>query len=509
MTPTLLIVLDGFGHRETTEFNAIAHANTPCLDRLFARAPHMLLSASGLDVGLPTGQMGNSEVGHMNIGAGRVVYQMLTRIDKDIADDSFSQNTVFNTLFDTLIAQDKALHVLGLLSDGGVHAHEAQIIALLAMAARHGIKRIYLHAFLDGRDTPPQSAMASLIRVNECFERIGHGRIATVCGRYFAMDRDKRYDRTQAAYELIVNGRGEYTAPDALHALEAAYERKETDEFVKPTTIGDKVFVDNGDGIVFMNFRADRARQLTYALVDPAFQGFARERMPAIQMVSLTEYSEKFTFPVAYPAQTLTHTFPEVVAAEGLTQLRIAETEKYAHVTFFFSGGKETILPGESRILVPSPAVPTYDKTPQMSAVEITDKLIEAIHSRQFDFIVCNYANPDMIGHTGNFNATVQAIEVIDQCLSRVIDALAKVGGQCLITADHGNAECMFDPDTKQAHTAHTSEYVPLIYVGKKNIQFVTKHGVLADIAPTLCTLMGLPIPKEMTGRVLCDIHTS
>ncbi|MFI4957232.1 MAG: 2,3-bisphosphoglycerate-independent phosphoglycerate mutase [Gammaproteobacteria bacterium] len=505
MKPMLLIVLDGFGHREAREFNAIAKAHTPCLDALEATAPHMLLSASGLDVGLPAGQMGNSEVGHMNMGAGRVVYQMLTRIDKDIETGAFAQNAIFLTLFDRLKKNNNALHVLGLLSDGGVHSHESQIIALLTLAAQHGIEKIYLHAFLDGRDTPPQSAMASLVHANDCFQRMGRGRIASVCGRYFAMDRDKRWPRTQAAFELVANGKSEFTAPDAMHALEAAYARKETDEFVSPTVIGSPVRIEDGDGVIFMNFRADRARQLTRALTEPDFKEFERTRVPQINMVSLTEYSESFTFPVAYPPEVLTNTFPEVVAEHHLTQLRIAETEKYAHVTFFFSGGKETVLPLETRMLVPSPKVSTYDKTPQMSAPEITDKLVEAIQSQQFDFIVCNYANPDMLGHTGNFDATVKSIEVIDQCLARVIAALEAVGGECLITADHGNAECMFDPDTKQAHTAHTSELVPLIYVGKR-ATFNAEKGVLADIAPTLCALMGLPIPKEMTGRVLCDI---
>jgi 2,3-bisphosphoglycerate-independent phosphoglycerate mutase len=508
MKPMLLIVLDGFGHRDNPEFNAIAKAHTPCLDALDANAPHMLLSASGLDVGLPTGQMGNSEVGHMNIGAGRVVYQMLTRIDKEIQTGAFDQNPVFLNLFDKVKQNNKSLHVLGLLSDGGVHSHESHIDALIMLAAKQGVKNIYLHAFLDGRDTPPQSAMAPLVRANDCFERTGSGRIASVCGRYFAMDRDKRWERTQAAYELVVNGEGKFSSPDAMHALEAAYSRKETDEFVAPTVIGAPVNMEDGDGVIFMNFRADRARQLTRALTEPGFKEFERKRVPKIHMVTLTEYSETFTLPVAYPPENLTHTFPEVLAEHHLTQLRIAETEKYAHVTFFFSGGKEAVLPLESRILVPSPKVPTYDKTPQMSAIEITDKLVEAIQSQQFDFIVCNYANPDMLGHTGNFDATVKSIEVIDQCLARVIAALNEVGGECLITADHGNAECMFDPDTRQAHTAHTSELVPLIYVGKR-ATFNAEKGVLADIAPTLCALMGLPIPKEMTGRVLCDIHTS
>lgn len=511
MKPMLLIVLDGFGYREAKEFNAIAQAHTPCLDNLFAHAPHMLISASGLDVGLPNSQMGNSEVGHMNIGAGRVVYQMLTRIERDIASGEFLQNPVLTQLCDSVREKGKALHILGLLSDGGVHSHESQLFAMIALAAQRGVEKIYLHAFLDGRDTPPQSAKASLMRANACFEKIGRGKLASICGRYYAMDRDKRYTRTQAAYELIVDGCGEHVAPTALAALDAAYARKETDEFVKPTAIRNPddlpLLMEDNDGVIFMNFRADRARQLTHALVDHDFHGFARERTPAIQMASLTEYSETFTFPVAYPPENLTHTFPDILTEHHLTQLRIAETEKYAHVTFFFSGGKEAILPGETRILVPSPAVSTYDQTPQMSAPEITDKLVDAIRSQQFDFIVCNYANPDMIGHTGNFEATVKAIEIIDQCLARVIDALHDVGGECLITADHGNAECMFDPDTRQPHTAHTSELVPLIYVGKRPLRFVAKIGILADIAPTLCTLMHLPIPKEMTGHVLCDIQ--
>jgi len=498
----LLIVLDGFGHRDNPEYNAIAQAHTPCLDHLYATYPHMLLSASGLNVGLPGDQMGNSEVGHMNIGAGRIVYQMLTRIDRDVATGAFDQNPVFLSLFKNLNEHKKALHVLGLLSDGGVHAHESHIIALLKLAHAHHIERIYLHAFLDGRDTPPRSAKHSLERANDCFHAMGNGRIASVCGRYFAMDRDKRWERTEAAYELIVNGKGKFNAPDPLAALNDAYARDENDEFVSPTVIGSPVKMEDGDGVIFMNFRADRARQLTRALTDPPFNEFQRTRAPNIHMVSLTEYSDKFSFPVAYPAQTLHHTFPEILAEHHLSQLRIAETEKYAHVTFFFSGGKEDVLPNESRILVPSPAVATYDKTPEMSAVLITDKLVEAILSKKFDFIICNYANPDMIGHTGDFKATVKAIEVIDQCLSRVVDALQKVDGECLITADHGNAECMYDPCTQQPHTAHTSEMVPLIYVGKR-ATFKQSHGILADIAPTMCVLMGLNVPHEMTGKVL------
>jgi 2,3-bisphosphoglycerate-independent phosphoglycerate mutase len=450
--------------------------------------------------------MGNSEVGHMNIGAGRVVYQMLTRIDRDVETGAFDQNPVFQNLLQTLHQNNKALHVMGLLSDGGVHAHESHIMALLKLAAGQGIEHIYLHAFLDGRDTPPRSAKHSLVRALDCFHAMGKGRIASVCGRYFAMDRDKRWDRTQLAYELIVEGKAAHRAADPLQALDAAYARDENDEFVSPTVIGEPVQIHDGDGIIFMNFRADRARQLTQALTDPAFTGFQRERIPAIHMVSLTEYSDAFSFPVAYPADTLQNTFPEVLAVHHLTQLRIAETEKYAHVTFFFSGGKEKVLPLESRILVPSPAVPTYEKTPEMSAIPITDKLVEAIESQQFDFIICNYANPDMIGHTGDFNATVKAIEVIDTCLERVVAALNKVGGECLITADHGNAECMYDPSTKQPHTAHTSEFVPLIYVGKRG-HFNQTHGILADIAPTLCALMNLPIPSEMTGHVLIDLN--
>ncbi len=505
MKPMLLIVLDGFGHRETPEHNAIAQAHTPCLDMLYSHYPHMLLSASGIDVGLPHDQMGNSEVGHMNIGAGRTVYQMLTQIDQDVKTGTFDKNTVFLNLLSSLKENNKALHILGLLSDGGVHAHEAHIIALIHLAAQAGLDKIYLHAFLDGRDTSPRSARHSLVHAIDCFQSIKKGRIASICGRYFAMDRDKRWSRTQKAYELIVNGVGSEQAPDPLTALDMAYHRDENDEFVSPTIIGEPVNIENGDGVIFMNFRADRARQLTQAFTDPDFQAFQRTRFPQINMVTLTEYSDTFSFPVAYPTRILTRTFPEVLAEHHQTQLRIAETEKYAHVTFFFSGGKEAVLPLESRILVPSPAVATYDTVPQMSALEITDKLVEAIQSKKFDFIICNYANPDMIGHTGDFNATVKAIEVIDHCLSRVTAALKEVGGECLITADHGNAECMFDPGTGQAHTAHTSEYVPLIYVGKRG-NFVKPQGILADVAPTMLALMRLPVPPEMTGHVLINI---
>jgi 2,3-bisphosphoglycerate-independent phosphoglycerate mutase len=504
--PTVLIILDGWGHSDRVDSNAIAAAHTPTWDELWHHAPHTLISGSGMDVGLPDGQMGNSEVGHMTIGAGRTVYQDLTRITKAIEEGAFNTNPVLLNAIDTATAQNGAIHLLGLLSPGGVHSHEEHIHAMVNLAAQRGAKRIYMHAFLDGRDTPPRSAQPSLEKLDALFSQRGCGRIASVIGRYYAMDRDNRWDRIQKAYDLLTQGVG-FSATSATEALQAAYARNENDEFVQATTIisdNEKpVTINDGDSVIFMNFRADRARQLTRAFTDPSFNHFHRQKTLALNVFcTLTEYAADIHAPCAFAPDDLHNTLGEYLAALGKKQLRIAETEKYAHVTFFFNGGRETPFVGEDRILVPSPKVATYDLKPEMSAPEVADKMIEAIHSTQYDLIVCNFANGDMVGHTGIFSAAVKAVEALDQCLTRIITALNAVDGQCLITADHGNVEQMADASTGQAHTAHTCELVPLIYVGGRGIT-LKAGGKLSDVAPTLLALMDLPQPPDMTGRSL------
>lgn len=492
----VLIILDGWGYREATEHNAIAAATKPTWDFLWKNYPHCLIAGSGKCVGLPDGQMGNSEVGHLNMGAGRVVYQELTRIDKAIEDKTFFHNGIFIDAIQKAVKKNKKIHVLGLLSPGGVHSHENHIRAITQLVQQQGATA-YVHAFLDGRDTPPQSARDSLKDLN----------IVSMTGRYYAMDRDKRWDRTELAYNLLTLGQAEFHATNADDALTMAYARGETDEFVKPTSIS-PITIDDDDVVIFMNFRSDRARQLTRAFTEKDFTGFTRKKIPALAaFVSLTQYAEDIKTSVAYPPQTLTNTLGEYVAKQGMQQLRIAETEKYAHVTFFFNGGIEEPNTHEERLLIPSPKVATYDLQPEMSAEELTDALVTAIHSQHYQFIICNYANPDMVGHTGNFAATVKAIETIDHCLSKILAALKIVQGEALITADHGNAELMFDEKTAQPHTAHTSELVPLVYIGRK-ANFVRNDGTLSDIAPTLLYLMGLSQPKEMTGRNLLSIDS-
>lgn len=507
--PMVLIVLDGWGYSEETDNNAIAAANTPVWDRLWRDYPHTLINGSGTHVGLPPEQMGNSEVGHLNLGAGRTVYQELTRIDHEITEGIFGRNTVLTDAVDIAVKSGKAVHILGLLSPGGVHSHADQIHAMIRVAVERGASQVYMHAFLDGRDTPPKSAVTSLTAMNELFEELGTGRIASIIGRYYAMDRDNRWERTQKAYDLLALGKGDYQAGDAVSGLEMAYARGETDEFVKATTVipddGQAVRVEDGDVIIFMNFRADRARQLTRAFIEKDFTDFSRKRTVDLgTFVSLTEYKKEFDIPVAYPPEHPENSFGEYISRLGLRQLRIAETEKYAHVTFFFNGGREQPFPGEDRILVPSPRVATYDLQPEMSAPELTDKLTAAIESGNYDAIICNYANPDMVGHTGIFTAAVKAIETIDACLGRVVEALHKMGGELLITADHGNAEQMRDPRTDQPHTAHTSNLVPFIYIGRAASPADT--GALCDVAPTMLYLMGLQIPPEMTGTSLLEL---
>jgi 2,3-bisphosphoglycerate-independent phosphoglycerate mutase len=511
--PYILIVLDGWGYSDNTQYNAIHSAHKPNWDTYWALYPHTLIRASGVDVGLPDSQMGNSEVGHMHLGAGRIIDQEFSRITRSIEDGRFFDNATLVGACARAASQGKAVHLMGLLSPGGVHSHEDHLLATLEIAARQGVKQLYVHAFLDGRDVPPKSAAASLQRVMMKCSELHCGRIASLIGRYFAMDRNQRWSRIQTAYELIVDGKGLFSSRDPLIALDEAYARGESDEFVKATVItprnAEPARVEDGDLVIFVNFRADRARQLTEAFIDEDFSGFKRDRVPRLAaFVSFTEYNADFDIPVVFPTENPRNTFGEYVANLGLRQLRIAETEKYAHVTFFFNGGDERVFPGEDRILVPSPHVATYDLEPEMSANEVTDRLVEAIHSKKYDAIICNFANADMVGHTGNFEATIKAIETLDRCLGRIVGAAQAVGGELLITSDHGNAEKMRGIETKhtqaQAHTAHTSYPVPLIYIGR--IGEAARTGTLADIAPTLLYLMGLPQPPEMTGHSLIKI---
>jgi 2,3-bisphosphoglycerate-independent phosphoglycerate mutase len=505
--PVVLLILDGFGCRDDAPDNAITRANTPNWRQLVATCPHATIDASELRVGLPEGQMGNSEVGHLNIGAGRVVYQDYTRIDVAIRDGEFARNPVLAGAVETARAGNATLHVLGLLSPGGVHSHQRQLAAMVDLAADGGVPRVAVHAFLDGRDTPPRSAGASIAFLERACARHANARIASICGRYYAMDRDQRFERIAPAYALVVEGRAPHVAPGAQAGLDAAYARCETDEFVQATAIadarGEPTRMQDGDVVVFMNFRADRARELTRALTDPAFGGFHRARVPKLaRFVCLTSYGDEFRhLDVAFAPQTIGNAFGEYISHLGLHQLRIAETEKYAHVTYFFNGGSEAVYPGEDRILVPSPKVATYDQKPEMSAVEVTDKLVGAIAGGRYDAIVCNYANADMVGHTGNFDAAKRAIEVLDACIGRVVEAARAHGGEIVITADHGNVEQMHDDTTGQPHTAHTLNLVPCVYVGRPAT--LAPGGALQDIAPTLLALMGLPKPREMTGHSL------
>ncbi len=503
--PLLLTVLDGWGYSENTDYNAISNANTPVWDKLWSECPHTLIRCSGAEVGLPSGQMGNSEVGHLNLGAGRVVYQEFTRVSRAIKTGSFYTNATLLEVVDKALANDGAVHILGLLSPGGVHSHEEHIHAMARLAAERGVKKIYLHAFLDGRDTPPKSAAESIKLMQGVFDELGAGRFASIIGRFYAMDRDHRWPRIQAAYDLITGHKAEFTAADAMAGLEMAYARGETDEFVKATAIqpegAEKATMQDGDVVIFMNYRSDRARQISRPFIEDDFDCFERSIKPKLGMfASLTEYSADYTIPVAFPPERLVNVFGEYISKMGMHQLRIAETEKYAHVTFFFNGGREEPFEFEDRILIASPQIATYDEQPQMSAVEVTDKLIEAIESGKYDVIICNFANTDMVGHSGNFEATVQAVETIDGCLGRLIKAIRKQDGEMLITADHGNAEQMRGLDTGQSHTAHTSNLVPFVYVGKREIGF-NEAGVLADIAPTMLYLLDLDKPNEMNGQ--------
>lgn len=507
---TVLLILDGWGYSEDTESNAIYHANTPVLDNLKANYPNMLIQTSGMAVGLPEGQMGNSEVGHVNLGAGRIVYQDFTRITKAITDGDFNNNSVLCAAVDKAIAANGAVHIFGLLSPGGVHSHEDHIFSMIELASQRGANKVYLHAFLDGRDTPPRSAKASIIKAQDKFKTLGCGQVASVIGRYFAMDRDQRWDRVEAAYNLMTAGKAQFQYPSAVEALAAAYQRDENDEFVQASAItdaqGNTIEVNDGDALIFMNFRADRARQFTRCFTDETFDGFTRAKQPKLSdFVMLTEYAADIKANCAFPPTALHNVLGEWLEKHNKTQLRISETEKYAHVTFFFSGGKEDTYVGEERILVPSPQVATYDLQPEMNSTLLTDKLVAAIESGEHDFIVCNYPNGDMVGHTGKFDAAVKACEAVDASIGRVINALEKTGGECLITADHGNAEQMVDNTNGQAHTAHTCGPVPLIYFGRPAT--VAKEGALSDIAPTILHLMNLEQPEEMTGSCLMNVR--
>ena len=503
----LLLILDGWGYREETSSNAIHSADSPVWDALWKDRPHTLIDTSGKSVGLPAGQMGNSEVGHMNLGAGRVVYQSLTRIDKDIEEETFFSNPVLTGAVKKSIEADSALHIFGLMSPGGIHSHEDQIIAMIELAIRNGAPRIYLHAFLDGRDTPPRSALPSLIRAEKTLTGSNKGRVASICGRFYAMDRDNRWDRVQPAYDMLTEGKAEHQYDNVSDALAAAYQRDEDDEFVQATLVGakddDSATVADGDVVVFMNFRADRARELTRTFVDDDFDGFQRNAMPLLgDFVTLTEYAADIPASCAYPPQKLDNVLGQYLADQNKTQLRIAETEKYAHVTFFFNGGREAPFDNEERTLIQSPDVKTYDLQPEMSAFELTDNLVAAIRSQKYDAIICNYANGDMVGHTGDFDAAVKAVEAVDKCLAQIVSAIEDTGAELLITADHGNVEQMLDSETNQPLTSHTSGPVPLVYVGPSGRQFISA-GSLSDLAPTLLSLLDMPVPEEMTGKVL------
>ncbi len=505
--PTVLVILDGWGLSDEVQNNAIAMAATPHWDRLWQELPHTCLRTSGPAVGLPSGQMGNSEVGHLNLGAGRVVYQEFTRVSRSIRTGSFFNNHTLTSAVDKAVENGTAVHIIGLLSDGGVHSHESHIHAAIGLAVERGVKNVYVHAFLDGRDTPPKIAEESLRLLESVIDEVQGGQLVSVVGRYYAMDRDNRWERVQQAYDLMTQGKAEFTAESGLAALEAAYARGESDEFVKATVIVTKgsqpVTMQDGDVVLSMNYRSDRARQFTRAFIEPDFNGFERAYVPKLAAyVSLTEYNKEFDIPVAFPPESLPNSFGEYIASLGFRQLRLAETEKYAHVTFFFNGGIEEPYEGEHRILVPSPKIATYDLQPEMSAAMVTDHLVTAIEGGDYDAIIVNFANTDMVGHTGKLDAAIKAVETIDTCLGRVVAALEKVQGAALITADHGNVEQMLDENSGQVHTAHTTNPVPLVFVGPESATLI-ENGSLSDIAPTLLSIMQLPQPPEMTGRSL------
>ena len=503
----LLIILDGWGHSESTENNAIAMADTPNWDYFINNHPHTLISTSGSSVGLPSGQMGNSEVGHLTIGSGRTIEQDFTRIQNDIDSGEFFKNAPLSAALNETSKNNKAVHILGLLSDGGVHSHQEHIHAMLEMAHQKGCKKVFLHVFTDGRDTPPNSAGDFIATLEEKIYTLKTGRIASVTGRFFAMDRDNRWERVSKAYHLLASGKSECRADSALNAVKMAYDRGESDEFIAPTSVGDSVTINEGDAVIFMNYRADRARELTRALTETEFTEFPRTSYNRINFVCLAEYKEDFDLPCAYPPISINNTLGFYLSSLELTQLRIAETEKYAHVTFFFNGGDEAVLPGEDRKLIPSPKVETYDLKPEMSAFELTNALVEAIKSKKYNFIVCNFANTDMVGHSGNLGAAIKAVEAVDTCLGEIHKTCEENGAEILITADHGNAEQMMSPKTNKTHTAHTTNPVPLVYLGHRKASIARPLvGTLADLAPTILTLMDIEQPKEMTGKCLLTL---
>lgn len=505
---TVLVILDGWGYNKENKHNAINNAQKPNWDKLWNTSNTTLIEASGLMVGLPKGQMGNSEVGHMNIGSGRLVHQDFTRINNAILDKSFFNNNILNKVLNNCITKNKNLHIMGLLSPGGIHSHENHIKELIKYSAKQGVKKIYLHAFLDGRDTPPRSAKNSIITIDNLLSSLNIGYITSISGRYFAMDRDNNWDRIKPVYNAIVTGQAKFIAKDAESALHMAYLRNETDEFVQPTVIkkiNDNPEVQNNDSIIFMNFRSDRARHISESLSKEHFNHFIRSKKPKINLVTLTQYSEDINSLVIFPPQIFTNTLGEVCEKNKLHQLRIAETEKYAHVTFFFNGGKETPFKNEDRILIPSPNVSTYDLKPEMSAYELTKHLLNAIFSKKYDLIICNYANSDMVGHTGNYNATIKAIEVLDDCLGKVSQSVKDIQGNLFITSDHGNADQMINPNTGKIHKSHTIFPVPFIYQGNKLAKVIKNNGKLSDIAPTILSLMNIDQPIEMTGNSLFE----
>ena len=503
---TMLMILDGFGINEKEEGNAIKMANIPNIKRILKQYPNTILHTSGLDVGLPEGQMGNSEVGHTNIGAGRIVYQELTRITKSIEDGDFFSIPELVTAIENCKKNHSKLHIMGLVSDGGVHSHQRHLFALLELAKRKDFEDVYVHCFLDGRGTPPASAEGYLAELEAKMSEKGVGKIATIMGRFYAMDRDKRWNRIQKAYDAMVKGEGE-KASSASVAIENSYQKEVFDEFVVPTVIcnNDKPVakIEENDSVIFFNFRPDRAREITRAIVDEEFDGFEREYFKT-NFVTFTNYDETIkNVSVAFKKDEIKNTFGEIISKHGMTQLRIAETEKYAHVTFFFNGGEEKQYEGEDRILIPSPKVETYDMKPEMSAFEVTENVLNAIHSRKYDSIILNFANPDMVGHTGNVEAVIKALESLDGCVEKIVEAIEEEHGILLITADHGNCEQMIDYKTGEPHTAHTTNPVPLVLVGKDDVKL--KEGRLADLAPTMLDLMGLEKPEEMTGESLIE----
>lgn len=497
MNMLLLAILDGWGYSENKIGNAVYYARTPNFDRYLRKYPHTLLKASGEAVGLPENQMGNSEVGHLNIGAGRIVYQEATKILRAIESGEFFENEVLKKAMKN--ARKSRLHLMGLIGDGGVHAMMEHLYALLEMAKREGVRDVKIHCFLDGRDTPPKSAIHHIKKLEEKIKEIGVGEISSLIGRYFAMDRDKRWERTKKAYEMLVKGRRRLVK-NAEEGIKVAYENGETDEFVQPTVIEGDNRIKDGDVVIFFNFRPDRARQLTQAFIDENFDIFPRPPLK-IHFVSMTRYDEKFDNDVAFEKENLTNTFGEVISEKGLKQLRIAETEKYAHVTYFFNGGKEEPFKGEDRCLIPSPKIPTYDLKPEMSAYEVTEEVIERIESQKYDVIILNYANPDMVGHTGSWEATIKAIETVDECVGKVVEKILEYDGTTIVTSDHGNAEEMFgDNDAK---TSHTENPVPFILIGRRMDEIKLRKGILGDIAPTMLEILGIEKPMEMKGESL------